>query len=156
MKHSTCDRGLSLFIKEINDNYIGISLVIVYCLVMHALFHYVCPFRLLTGIPCPGCGLSRAGIALVTFRLDRVMFYNPVIIPIALYAVYWAACRYILGRKVRYQTAFIILLAVLLFALYFYRLAAFFPNHRPMEYVPENFFSPIYRLIGEYFTSISV
>ncbi|MBQ8086572.1 MAG: DUF2752 domain-containing protein [Lachnospiraceae bacterium] len=133
---------------DIANNYKGIIIVIIYFIVTHILFGYVCPFRLLTGIPCPACGLTRAGISLILLDFDKVFFYNPMIIPIAVFIIYCVICRYIFDVPVRFASAIIVILSILLFILYYYRMVKMFPNHEPMEYVSRNLFSPIYRLIG--------
>lgn len=37
----------------------------------------VCPFRLLTGLPCPGCGLTRSWVHLVHGQVGAAMAANP-------------------------------------------------------------------------------
>ena len=36
-----------------------------------------CPFHLITGIPCPGCGMTRAFLALAKGDLITAFHYNP-------------------------------------------------------------------------------
>ncbi|OPX98796.1 MAG: hypothetical protein A4E60_02973 [Syntrophorhabdus sp. PtaB.Bin047] len=36
-----------------------------------------CPFELLTGIPCPGCGMTRAVLCLVSGNPSDALLYNP-------------------------------------------------------------------------------
>lgn len=43
-----------------------------------------CPFRLIFGIPCPGCGMSRALLALVHGDLKASLSFHPLLIPTAL------------------------------------------------------------------------
>ncbi len=38
----------------------------------------VCPFRTLTGLPCPGCGLTRAFVCLSHGRLTESLHWHPV------------------------------------------------------------------------------
>jgi len=36
-----------------------------------------CPFEALTGIPCPGCGMTRAILSLIAGNLEDAASYNP-------------------------------------------------------------------------------
>ncbi|OPY01158.1 MAG: hypothetical protein A4E61_01753 [Syntrophorhabdus sp. PtaB.Bin184] len=36
-----------------------------------------CPFELLTGIPCPGCGMTRAVLCLIAGNPSDALLYNP-------------------------------------------------------------------------------
>ena len=39
-----------------------------------------CPLRTLTGIACPGCGATRAGLALLRFDLGAALHWNPFLV----------------------------------------------------------------------------
>ena len=50
----------------------------------------ICPFRLVTGLPCPGCGMTRAGVFLMHGDLAAALAANPfvlVALPAAVVAV---------------------------------------------------------------------
>jgi hypothetical protein len=38
-----------------------------------------CPFKAMSGVPCPGCGLTRATLAIVTGDLHAALHYNPLV-----------------------------------------------------------------------------
>lgn len=38
-----------------------------------------CPVKSLTGIPCPGCGLSRAAVSLLRLDLTAAFRYHPMV-----------------------------------------------------------------------------
>jgi hypothetical protein len=40
----------------------------------------VCPFRLATGLPCPGCGMTRAWVLLAHGRLGAALSANPFVL----------------------------------------------------------------------------
>ena len=54
-----------------------------------------CPIRWLTGIPCPGCGLSRAYLALLSGNLKGAFAFHPLFwaVPLLVFAALWR------GRK---------------------------------------------------------
>lgn len=43
-----------------------------------------CPFKLLTGIPCPGCGMGRATVALFSGDILQSLYYNILCIPVSI------------------------------------------------------------------------
>lgn len=51
-----------------------------------------CPFKNVTGIPCPGCGMGRATLELVHFDIKESLRFHPLAIPFNLavvVAVFW-------------------------------------------------------------------
>ena len=62
---------------------IGIFLLITtYFLIAYALFYHYdisCVFLHFTGIPCPGCGMTRAFISLISMNFLKAIEYNVVI-----------------------------------------------------------------------------
>ena len=46
-----------------------------------------CPFKMLTGIPCPGCGGTRALIALLHGHLIEAIMTNPLSIVVIIFAL---------------------------------------------------------------------
>jgi hypothetical protein len=59
----------------------------------------VCPFKLLTGFPCPGCGTTRAVAALLDGRLSDSIGFNPLGATFVLAAFLWGARFNILDMK---------------------------------------------------------
>lgn len=41
------------------------------------LVFYHCPFEYLLGIPCPGCGMTRALFSVLLLRFGRAFYYHP-------------------------------------------------------------------------------
>jgi hypothetical protein len=59
----------------------------------------VCPFRLALELPCPGCGLTRAGAALVRGDLARSFAFHPFALLLAAEAlVAWIVAAVAVGR----------------------------------------------------------
>jgi hypothetical protein len=57
----------------------------------------MCPFRLVTGLPCPGCGLTRSWVYLMHGQLGQSLYYHPLG-PISLIA----ALLFVLGVHKRF------------------------------------------------------
>lgn len=65
---------------------------------MFAGFYIPCPFRTVTGLKCPGCGLSHATVDLVHLDFAAAMEDNALFIPIFSYLLY-AFYRYIIRKN---------------------------------------------------------
>ncbi len=46
--------------------------------VFAVLAFYHCPFKLLTGVDCPGCGMSRAFLCMILGDPAAAYYYNPL------------------------------------------------------------------------------
>ncbi|MDO8804941.1 MAG: DUF2752 domain-containing protein [Elusimicrobiota bacterium] len=59
----------------------------------------LCPFRALTGLPCPGCGMTHAFLALGRLDFAGAYSFNPLVFPLAALTVLFVAGR--VPRSVR-------------------------------------------------------
>lgn len=61
---------------------------IVFFVTLYVLTKYfgtsLCPARYFFGIPCPGCGLTRAFIAILSFDIDAAVEYHILSVPLFL------------------------------------------------------------------------
>ena len=50
------------------------------CIIMLLLYTLIigCPIRLIFGISCPGCGLTRAFISVIQLDFDKATYYHPL------------------------------------------------------------------------------
>lgn len=64
---------------------ISFFIVIIYTIL--SLLHIGCPIRFTTGISCPGCGMTRAILSLLSLDFQLAFYYHPlfVITPFMLY-----------------------------------------------------------------------
>lgn len=78
-----------------------------------------CPIRFFTGISCPGCGMSRAVLALLRLDFALAAEMHPLVFLLPV-----AAAVYLLRRRIpkKAMTALCISALVLLTAVYFVRL----------------------------------
>jgi len=71
---------------------------------IHQMPRLICPFRFLTGIPCPGCGMTRSFLAIARGDLSQAVFYNlfgPVLFAIFLIAIIHIALELTTQQKIR-------------------------------------------------------
>ena len=57
--------GIKLFIKDIKSAKWVIIFVIAYFAFLRNMIFSMCPMVMITGYPCPSCGMTRAGIRLL-------------------------------------------------------------------------------------------
>ena len=65
--------------------------MLLFLLALYALF-FGCPFYRLTGIPCPGCGMTRAFLAAARLDFGAAFAYHP------LFPIFAAETGYVLLR----------------------------------------------------------
>lgn len=126
----------------------GVAFVI-YSVIVRSVFGAFCPFLIVTGFPCAGCGLTRAGLYLLRGNFSQAAALNPSIFIFALFMLYCVYFRYLKGTKVTgFSFALGVLVAVTL-AVYVYRMYLYFPNKVPYVYYRRNLLAEIFPWYGE-------
>ena len=76
----------------------GISLIIwliifaLYCVLATKFLGSACPLYLIFGIPCPGCGMTRAWISLFGGDIAKAFYFHPAFFAAAIVAVCVILC----------------------------------------------------------------
>lgn len=139
--------------QDIRQHGAGVLAVVVMYFVMHALFGAFCPSVIVTGFPCPGCGMTRAVLYLLKGQFLRSWALNPAAGLWVLWALWFVFERYIRGRKCKGFTWALIGIALFMIAVYIVRMIRYFPDKPPYVYTRNNLFSrivPGYRDIIRY------
>lgn len=76
-----------------------IIFMIAYFAFMKNFLYSTCPSVLLTGYPCPACGMTRAAFCLFRMDFKGAFSIHPFIYAVAAYVAVFAVNRYILQRK---------------------------------------------------------
>lgn len=84
-----------------------------------------CPIRELTGIPCPGCGMGRAWLAVLRFDFSGAFRYHPLFWAVPVVALFIIR-DFRLFRAQKYNTFVMVFLGIAVTVCYFIRLAAYF------------------------------
>lgn len=135
------------FIKK----YIWIILILgIFLLTTYLLKVINCPVKFITGYPCPGCGMTRAGFQALQFNFVKAFKFNPLIFifPFILWICIFNE-RPIINKIYRSKIFWIVALLIVLVT-YILRLIFVYPNV-PMDYYENNLIHIIIDLFNKIF-----
>lgn len=124
--------------RDAKNYRLAAAAFLIYAVVVTLLFGTICPLAAMTGMPCPGCGSTRALFLVLTGRFVEAFHYNPCIYLWILLAVYVGWQRYIRGKKAAGTLSLTGAVAAAMIFVYLYRMAVDFPGNPPMVYREEN------------------
>ena len=136
--------------QDVKNLWPAVLALSVYTILVNAVFHAFCPMLLITGIPCPGCGMSRALLLLLTGHPAESVKMHPLAPLVLVILIYIGWNRYIIGRKSKMIPLFAGIGIVLLVTCYLIRMYYLFPGNQPLLYMENNLFSqtiPYYKQI---------
>ena len=133
--------------NDIKDNRVAILAILLYFLIAKFILHTICPMVWLTGLPCPACGMTRAGVALLTGQFAKAWQIHPFIYVFVVVFALWFVSRYVLQKSVSWMRPLVIICLILLIAFYVYRMIRFFPGEPPMSYYSGNVLLRCYQLL---------
>jgi len=126
---------------------IGVGLFVAYYFAANAIFGFVCPSMIFVGLPCPGCGLTRAGILLFTGNFSESFHMNPIFVP----ALVWCGVAVVLKlrwpTKYKYANGLAIVLGVLMLVVFVIRMIMLFPHTPPLVINDNSIFHRLVHLI---------
>ncbi len=114
------------------------AVFLVYYQIVHSVFDAFCPLLVLTGVPCAGCGLTRAALYLLRGDAARAAHINPSIFLILIFLLYCGYFRYIKGVKVKRLGLVVCLLVAGMLAVYGAGMYLYFPDRAPYVYQGNN------------------
>lgn len=135
---------------DMKEYGMAIVALMIYTVVVNMVFHAFCPLIIFSGIPCPGCGVSRATAYFLTGRWWQAWQMNPMVFPIVLAAGYFGWNRYLLGRKAAGIKAIIIALLVLMIIVYGVRMYLYYPDRVPYVYTEDNMLARLHSLYQQF------
>jgi len=94
----------------------------------------LCFFQSFFGIPCPGCGSTRAAVALLRGRFTEAIAFHPLI-PLSLALLPYAALRNVLGKHKPVSKAernVVMCMIALYIVVFVVRMFLLFPHTPPM------------------------
>ncbi len=135
--------AINLMKKDLIENADNIIIAFFVFSIMELTLGEVCFTKLVVGFPCPFCGLTRAGLSLIGFRLIAAYKFNPLIYFIAVLFILWCMSRYLRIIPKKLVTTLFVVLIVISIPIYLYRLTTLFPYTEPMTYNDNNLFKVV-------------
>lgn len=124
--------------KDIQTYKALLLALLFYDAVVQICFGAFCPMVIVTGLPCPGCGMTRAVCYLLTGQFAKSWEMHPMGILWTALAVCFLLSRYWFAKPVKALLRVGGVLAVCMLALYLYRMYRCFPGEAPMAYHEKN------------------
>ncbi len=128
-------------VSDIKSYYLGILLFGIWNIVVRVIFDAFCPFLIVTGLPCAGCGMTRAVYHILTGSFARGMKLNPAAPLWILWVALFLGNRYIRGKKCKWLTGLLCVTCMVTLVIYVYRMITQFPGDPPMTYYRNNLLS---------------
>jgi len=126
--------AFELLWKDIRTFRYVILVFCIYFLVGKNFLYSLCPTVLITGFPCPGCGMTRAVFAVLRGNFALAWEMHPFVYVLGGYVVILAFRRYILQREIKSMVKYLMIIAVAMIGYYIYRMVKYFPSKPPMSY----------------------
>ena len=129
---------MKIFQEPAHPNWKKIVLGILAIVGVILLLDVGCLFRKLTGVPCPGCGMTRAHLAVLRLDFRAAFYYHPLWMlpgPTLLLSFWYPKGIFRSGKANIILPA---VLGVLVIGVYTVRMICFFPDTPPMEYLPDS------------------
>lgn len=108
--------------EDIRKNGMAVVIVAAFYVIWQFLFGTICLIAFYFGVPCPGCGMTRAAFALLRGNFDLAAHYNAAIYLWIFYVVYWLFDRYVITKKGKLPMILLIVVCLLTLAYYIYRI----------------------------------
>ncbi|MDO5589736.1 MAG: DUF2752 domain-containing protein [Lachnospiraceae bacterium] len=134
--------GFQQFIKDIKQTKWAIIAIIAYFAFVRKFIFSMCPLVMITGYPCPSCGLTRAGIRLLHLDFGGAWRMHPFIYGVVILVAVFCWNRYICLRQRQPKNMKLLAgtMIVFLVVFYIYRMVRYFPTQPPMNYYSNNLF----------------
>ena len=131
-----------------------IGIMVVFLITVNFIAGKICAARMIFGIPCPGCGLTRAFGLVFQGRIREAVSMHFFWIPISVMLVIFLFDRYFISNVGVSSKIMLILKACVIITIslsivyYVYRMVIFFPDKSPMIYDPDNIINIISGMIN--------
>ena len=129
--------------KDLNNLKVPVFIFCIYLIIAKTLMKSLCPAVIITGFPCPGCGMTRAVFAILRGDFSAAWALHPFAFALYGFLILFGIWRYILMRDVKELNGILIGLVSALILFYIYRMVRYFPGEPPMSYYYDSILNKI-------------
>lgn len=108
--------------------------VLLVVLIYLVITRFTCLIKYFTGFPCPACGLTRAYKSLINLDIYSAFHYHPLFWFIPPVLIFIFLSKKPLFNNTKIEAIFYIIVFLIIFSVYIYRLIQFFPDTEPLDY----------------------
>ena len=125
-------------IKQIiKENFKRVLTIIVLTSILVVIFYISdikCLFKYTIGVPCPGCGLTRAWLSFLKMDFDAAFKWHPLFWIVPVFIIIAVFMKGEVFKNKTANTVLWLLMLLLVFGVYSMRMIKLFPDQAPMDY----------------------
>ena len=135
--------------RDIREHWRAAVFMLAAVAVLVGCFQGACISRIITGLPCPACGMTRAALLFLSGHWQESFRLQPFFFALVVGVLFFTVERYILRRErsSRFLMGYALFMLAAAFAFYIWRMVRYFPHTPPMTYNRDNLLACVYRLI---------
>jgi len=149
---------LDMLIRNLKRTAVIVVLLGSYMLIMNLLTGTSCAFKSFIGVPCPGCGLTRAYMSLFRLDIRGAFVWHPMFWAVPVFIAAWIWREYVKakypGRHIFFYEPLLFVLSISAIAVFVVRAFYLFPHTEPFTLNPNAVMPRLFRLIKNGFDSI--
>ncbi|AIO18004.1 hypothetical protein KQ51_00100 [Candidatus Izimaplasma bacterium HR1] len=122
--------------RNLNKYKIIILMIILYLLTFQLIDPHGpnCLIKRTIGIPCPGCGMTRASYYLLTLQFEKAAFYHPLVFIMPIIFSILLFNGYGVFNTLFKSKVFWGIIVTLFIGVYIYRMYMYYPSVEPMDH----------------------
>ncbi|HHV12978.1 MAG TPA: DUF2752 domain-containing protein [Clostridiales bacterium] len=136
-----------ILVEAIKKYWLGLALCLVAMIVLDYFFGSVCFSLLFFGIPCPGCGMTRAAKLMLTGHFRESFHMHPLLLLVVIGIIGYPIIKKILKKYILIIKLYVIICIVIFIGVYIYRMNLYYPDIEPMVYYKDNYLHRVMLLL---------
>ena len=130
---------VSFYVKLFKKHWIVITLYLLVIMGFNYIYGSVCFSTIMLGIPCPGCGITRATKLMLTWHFKESFQMHPLLPLVIIGVVSYPIIRKTLKNYILFVKIYVAICIVIFIGFYIYRMKMYYPNIQPMVYYKDNY-----------------